>query len=217
MKQLALALVFAALGTLGTPSHASTVSYFMDQSNEDMVLPDGVDYLRVDIAEVGDDIRFSITIQEPLRAIATSNFGLQAFGFNVGVGSTPVNPSNNISGLPDGWTARSGQQQDGFGMFELVSSGTGDDRISPTLTFFIVGIDGDRPEDYAAYSGGAAGQGNQFFAARVAGFDAGDGVESAFFGGSTVVPLPASVWLLGSALGLLGWIRRARGSAEEKS
>jgi len=39
----------------------------------------------------------------------------------------------------------------------------------------------------------------------LAGFDAGAALISA---SSTVVPVPAAVWLFGSALGLLGWVRR---------
>lgn len=210
IKRLALGLLIAAIST---PANASILSYYMDQSNEDVALPDGINYLRVDISERGDDIQFSITILDPLLAIATSNFGLQSFGFNLVHGAAAIDPDGNISGLPDGWSARSNRNQDGFGRFEVVSSGTGESRISPTLTFFIVGVAGDSPEDYVDYSGGGAGQGNQLFAGRVAGFDAGYGVESAFFGGSTVVPLPASLWLLVTGLGLLGGLIRGRRAA----
>jgi hypothetical protein len=46
----------------------------------------------------------------------------------------------------------------------------------------------------------------------VAGFqdqDPGAGeVTSAYFGGTTVVPVPAAVWLFGSGLAALGWMRR---------
>jgi hypothetical protein len=35
------------------------------------------------------------------------------------------------------------------------------------------------------------------------------GPGSAYFGGNaTVVPVPAALWSLASAIGLLGWIRR---------
>ena len=127
--------------------------------------------------------------------------------------------------------------QDGFGMFDVTVGDTGMARISPTLTFS-VDLGGDQSStddilDYIAASAGNAGQGNEFFVAHVAGFfdqnpldpvegcqDLGEGnltpecnvLTSAWFGGSTVVPVPAAVWLFGSALGLLGWIRRRQTS-----
>jgi hypothetical protein len=55
-------------------------------------------------------------------------------------------------------------------------------------------------------------QGPAYFAAHVAGFSYPGGINSAYFGGDTpviqVVPVPAAVWLLGSALAGLGWLRR---------
>ena len=44
-----------------------------------------------------------------------------------------------------------------------------------------------------------------FIKESLAGFDAGAALISA---NSSVVPVPAAVWLFGSALGLLGWVRR---------
>ena len=48
----------------------------------------------------------------------------------------------------------------------------------------------------------------EFFAAQIAGFDATYGVTSSKFAGSTVVPLPADVWLVGCGLvALAGLVR----------
>ena len=207
------ALLLGAL-SVSLPARADLVSYFLDQTNVDPALPDGTNYLRVDIEDVLTDIRFTVSLLPALTSIAGSNFGIQSFGFNVVDDLLGVTTAD-ITGLPTGWLAGAGVM-DGFGEFELAAVGDGTNRQSPTLTFFITGVAGDTPGDYAGPSTGTAGEGNQFFAAHVAGFNTTAPVESAFFGGSTVVPLPAAFWLFVSALGGLGlWRRRlaARRSA----
>lgn len=194
---------------------AASLSYYLDQTNADPLLPDGVNYLKVTISDAtfGSDssaIRFDVTVLSPLLSIAGSNFGIQSFGFNTTLSTATVLAA--ITGLPSGWGKSANMNQDGFGNFELVDSGSGSNRQNPTLTFYISGIAGDTPANYVALSSGTAGQGNQFFAAHVAGFldqDPGAGeLTSAYFGGSTVVPLPGAVWLFGAALAALGWVRR---------
>lgn len=189
---------------------AASVSYYLDQSNEDVLLPDGTNYLQVTIADgVGGDIDVTVDILQPLLDIAGVNFGIQSFGFNTTSGTF----AGTVSG-PSGWSTNIGMNESGFGNFVVVASGDGSNRQSPTLSFSISGIVGDTPADYAAFSTGNAGQGNQYFVAHVADFldqDPGAGdVTSAYFAGSTAVPVPAAAWLFGSALGLLGWARRKR-------
>ena len=204
MTRLTNTTCAALMGALlvSVPARADLVSYVLDQSN---ALPDGTPYLQVDIEDVASDIKFTVSLLPALTSIAGVNFGIQAFGFNVDLlGVT----SANITGLPTDWTAGDDTVLDGFGEFVVALAGTGSTRQSPTLTFFITGVAGDTPSDYAVLSSGTAGEGNQFFAAHVAGFNDTASAESAFFGGSTVVPLPASLWLLVSALGGLGLARR---------
>lgn len=204
MRKRVFAAVSLCLGFLGavTNAHAETVSYYLDQSNE---LADGVNYLQVTIADGADGaIDFEVTILQPLLDIAGSSggFGLVSFGFNT-TGAANSATEVNIVGLPDGWSVDSNNNQDGFGTFELIAEEHGaGDRVSPTLSFSITGVSGDTVYDYLVLSGGNAGeQGNQFFAAHVAGFDdPNSGETSAYFGGLTPVPVPAAVWLLGSAL-----------------
>jgi hypothetical protein len=202
--------VLALIGSSG--AQAASMSWYMDQSN---ALADGVNYLQVTISDASfgldpNAIRFDVTLLTPLTSIAGGNFGIQSFGFNTTL--TVATVLAGIAGLPSGWSATTTSNQDGFGNFELVNSGNGSSRQNPTLTFHVTNVAGDSPATYAVLSGGNAGEGNVFFAGHVAGFlDQDPGAEeltSAFFGGSTVVPVPAAVWLLGSALGVLGMLRR---------
>lgn len=213
----------AAVAILGLSSFgsagAASVSYYLDQSNVDAYLPDGTNYLQVTISDAtfGLDtgaIRFDVTLLAPLTSIAGTNFGIQSFGFNTDLGVGAVLAA--IAGLPAGWAKASNTNQDGFGNFELVDSGSGSSRQSPTLTFYVTGIAGDAPSDYTFVSSGTAGQGNVMFATHVAGFldqDPGAGtVDSGYFGGSnpgsTTVPVPAAAWLMVSGFGVLSRLRR---------
>ena len=103
-------------------------------------------------------------------------------------------------------------QLDGFGRFELALSTTGQGRQSP-LSFALLNT-GLTLNSFTEASTSTAGEGNVFFAAHIAGFDAGGGVTSAYFGGSQVaaVPLPASLPLLFAGLGVMGWLGRRRTS-----
>ncbi|MDH4021539.1 MAG: CHRD domain-containing protein [Gammaproteobacteria bacterium] len=78
--------------------------------------------------------------------------------------------------------------------------------------------------DSASYTGafltGAGGTAALAEAALIAGLDAGKAyfnVHSSTFGGGEirgfpVIPVPAAFWLFGSALGVMGWLRRNRTS-----
>ena len=216
--RLGLCHLVLAVGFWTAAPATAQVEFFLDQSNRNSVFPDGENYLSVTISESGEDIRFDITILDPVLQFAGDNFGIQSFGFNLADGATMIDPYWDIVGLPGGWSAQLNTRQDGFGTFEVVSQGTGWSRASPTLTFFIVGVAGDRPEDYVAMSTGNARQGNQLFSARIAGFDPDLPIGSAFFAGSTLVPLPASVLFLFPSLGVFFvWLRRQRRTVRRRS
>ncbi len=188
-------------------AQAASISYVMDQSN---ALRDGVSYLQVTISDGAEGaINFTVQALQPLLDIAGKNFGIQAFGFNVGAGLDT--DSANLTNLPAGWKTRENFRMASFGVFDLKLYAGGRSRLK-TLTFSIDGIDGDTPGDYAFFSTGKAGDGNQLFAAHVAGFEfcgRKKCLSSAFFGGgTTVVPLPATAWLF--ATGLIGALVRAR-------
>lgn len=203
----------------GVTANAVQISYYLDQTNAEPHLTDGVNYLQVTISDSAfgldaNAIRFDVQILAALTGIAGTHFGIQSFGFNTRDQANAAT-TGNVAGLPSGWTVSLNNNLDGFGKFELIESGDGSSRVSPLLTFYVTNVAGDSPDDYAVLSTGNAGQGNVFFGTHVAGFldqDPGAGdVTSAFFGGSTaIIPVPAAAWLFGSALAVVGGLRRRR-------
>lgn len=208
IKISGLRAVIAALALFGAGfANAASITYYMNQSNTEGSWPDGVSYLSVTIFDSitnPGDIEFLVTPLAALTVSAGPNFGIQRFGFN----STQTLTAANIID-PVGWTTGSGNL-DGFGSYEISEDGDGTNRQNP-LSFRITGILGDVLADYAVDGPGGA-QGTYYFAAHVAGMTPVGGETSAYFGGDgteiPVVPVPAAVWLLGSAFGLLGAIRR---------
>jgi hypothetical protein len=207
--------VLAALASL--PLRAASISFYVDQSNAEAAFPDGTSYLRVTIADgAAGAIAFTVELLGPLLAATGPNFGIQSFGFNT-TGAANAVRASNVTALPAGWDVSTRKSQDGFGKFEFVlgdAPGGGNVRISPVLTFSISGIAGDSIQDYVALSTGHVTQGRVYYAGHVAGFASANMLlpPSAYFGGSRraaadAVPVPAAGWLLGSALGALGYVR----------
>jgi len=197
-------------GMAGT-ANAASVSYFLDQSNTTSgPLVDGIDYLQVTIDDQGGPGLFNFTVKTlpALNGIAVSNFGIQTFALNTTMSLT----DSDIVNLPSGWSGNVAPPPntiDGFGTFDIAVDNGGANRLT-TLTFSINVPSTTSLSDFVQLSGGNAGQGNVDFAAHVAGFDDGAGNTSAFFGGSTPVPLPAAAWLFGSGLLGLGALARRR-------
>ena len=207
-KMMTVALASALL--MSGSAYAASISVYLDQSNTESAFADGTNYLQVTISDgVDGAIDFTVETLGPLADIGGSNYGIQSFSFNFG--DTGASLDNIVA--PDGWSVRGDQNHSGYGRFDAHLAGLGNNR-QDALTFSIVGISGDMPTDYIAlFSSGNAGQGNQLFAAHVAGFDGPHGITSAQFGGTTVVPLPASAWLFGSGLVFLGSMRLRKRAA----
>jgi hypothetical protein len=212
---------------LASSANAASISYFLNQSN---ALADGPNYLKVTVADDGlaapNTIYFTVEILDPLLSLAGTNFGIQRFAFNSTIDVMEV--AYKIGNLPSGWEVRVGDTVSGFGVFELIPTGSGMTRQSPTLTFTIDSSSyaADSIFDYIVHatcpSGGSLddplpmtcipAQGASFFAAHVAGFSYPGGITRAYFGvdfpdKAQVVPIPAAAWLFVSSLGLLGWMR----------
>ena len=201
-----LTLAALPLTLVGLQANAASISYYMDQSN---ALPDGVNYAQVTISDgLNNNIDFSVQVlSDAFSTVYATNFGMQTFSFNYDTKLT-VSAANITDIDPSSWTiSQDANAGGGFGKFEFELSGSGSSRTE-LLTFSISGVDGDSIHDYAVGSTLNPSSG-EYFAAHIAGFDETYGVDSAQFSGSTVVPVPAAVWLFGSGLiGLAGIARR---------
>lgn len=205
---LAALFLCATFSTLNAA--AASISYYLDQSN---ALPNGANYLQVTISDgMAGDINFEVDVLAAAFNVTdpvASNFGMQSFAFNFD-NSLNVTASNITHIDPSSWSISENQNAGGgFGKFEFQLSGTGATRTE-VLSFSISGVTGDSIYSYALGSSLNPSSGD-FFAAHVAGFDLTNGVTSAQFAGSTPVPVPATLWLLGSGLlGLAGIAMRRR-------
>ena len=202
------AMLFAASMLAMSQQVAASTIYALTDSNTEGAWPDGVAYAFVTLTQSGSNVTVSVDANDaaftppPLL----SNYGIQAFAFNDLSGTLVL---GDISALPGGWSANvppSGNS-DGFGLFDAQVDSTGTNRQDP-LTFTVLN---STVADFADVSSNGS-----LFAVHITDIDGGTDsnggpITSAWFGGGTVVPVPAAVWLFGSGLlGLVGVARRRR-------
>jgi hypothetical protein len=225
-----LALTAAVL--LSEQAGAAMLQLFLTASNTNPPFPNGNDYLQLTILDganaagvqistgsgtytaTSSDVVFEIAAASGLTPFEGTKFGLDEFAFNTSIKPLSTYQSGNFQ-LPSGWSVLMGKNADGYGMFNLLPSGSGANTTQNPLVFAITGITADSISTYEVPSTKNAGQGNQDFAAHVINISDPNspGTSSSWFGG-TPVPLPATDWLLLSglaALGLVGFSGRVRG------
>jgi len=176
---------------------AASTSYFLDKSNGSL---DGTNVAKVTVEDGPfGDVLFTV---EVLTAAFTpgSNFGMQKFYFNDDFGIA----ASNIKDLNVAWSTNSGKNAGGgFGKYNWSLEGNGSNRTN-LLEFRIAGVSGLSASQFAV-TNSLNPAATDFFAAQIS--DA-VGVSDSKYAGSSVVPVPAAVWLFASALGWLGWQRR---------
>ena len=207
-----LSLALVASLTITMQANAASLAVYLDEVNVDLGFSEGTNYLKVTVSDGADgNIDFTVETLDSLSNLAGSNFGIQSFSLNFGdSGATAANLQLN-----DDWGVKDNSPNHSiFGRFDVQLNGKGNSRQDP-LEFSIVGVSGDTPDDYVTELSSR----NALFAAHVAGFDsssAGGNASSAQFGGSSVVPVPASAWLMLSGLAVL-WARARRKVAVTES
>jgi len=191
-------------------ANAATQTYVLNESNS---LPDGVNYATVTLSDGADAsnleyVDFLVEVTTSAFTPVGDNFGMDKFYFNINK-ALSVTAANIVDIDPASWVINTNKNAGGgFGFFDFETKGAGNSRTL-TLSFSIANVLGDTIADYAR---GDVEDGGEFFSAHIGGFGE-DGELSTKVAGSSPVPVPAAVWLLGSALGGLGFMSRKRTSA----
>jgi hypothetical protein len=203
------AVALSALFIVGQASAAS-MSYDLTLSND---LADGFTYATVTIDDEGsaNDVNFTVTVNAaafPGPLALPDNFGMQTFSFNydsaLDLPLGNIDNSNIVDVDPGSWEIKNDKNAGGdFGKFDFQATGKGNSRTQ-VLTFSISGVEDDTISSYAI---GYTPESEAYFASHIAGYgDSVSGNTSGKF--ASAVPVPAAVWLFGSALGMHGWMRR---------
>lgn len=219
-RAIPVATIVAILTVACGTARAASVSYVLDQSDSDPLLPDGAPWLRVTIADGANGaIDFTVDLLPALTGIADTGFGLKGFAFS-SQGPANILLTSNVLGLPAGWSVNLGSTAGNFGVFDVLLKANAAAPAMPRLTFSIGGVAADAVTDYVVLSRGKASEGRVDFAAVVTGLlDQDPGrktLTKAWFGGSQplpVVPLPGAAWLLASAVASLAGALRGRRAA----
>lgn len=200
-----LAVTTAILGV--TTAQAASV-YVLDRSD---ALADGVGYLQIEISDGANGaIDFKITPLQGLLDRAGKSLEIRSFAFNIADGVKLK--AANIANLPNKWVARSTSRQGGFGRFDMTLFANGPKRTG-SLSFSIVGIEGDTPFSYVDLATGKAKDGQALFAARVRDLvkvGSNRAIPTAFVGGGAAIPIPAAGWLAGVAAVAASFFARRR-------
>lgn len=196
-------------GLMVGSAQAASISYNLNQTNIGLAEQDYLTVTISDSSTTAGDIDFSVVVNTANYPGSLSNFGMDNFYFNYDNGLT-VNAGNIADIDPSSWQVKTDKNAGGsFGFFEFDLKGNGSSRTE-LLSFSIAGVTGDSIQSYAIGYEGATEL--AYFAAHVAGFDAGSGVTSGKFAtiaDPLAVPVPAAVWLFGSGLiGLAGFARK---------
>lgn len=209
LNSIRLILLLSLSAFIGL-SQAASVSYGLNENNI-ASLGNTIDYATVTISDgaVAGDIDFVVDVNNAFFGEGT-NFGMQSFYFNSSLDIGPLNlvaQSNvNWGFMTDfGTRPNDGFNVSEFGRFNIAYRGTGGERQDP-LTFTLRTAGSDLMTYALNNAKGFA------FATHIADFNNVDGADSGWFSTSveiSPIPVPAAVWLFGTALiGFIGFSRR---------
>ena len=207
MKKLLLrAVVPAVILLIGSGVQAATLT-LSDLSSDST--PASVLDATMDFSVAGTQLTLIVTN----TTSAPNEFRITEVAFNGAAnvaGLSLVSATSNTDGdVTGGWSLNNNVGMDGFGKFDFqLIDGTGadpDQIASGENVTFVLNIAGTGPfadTDFIRLSSTPPGSTEALASIK---FTGGPGDDSAF---GAVVPVPAAAWLFGSALGLMGWIRR---------
>lgn len=184
-------LAVLAIGLLGLSQSVSASTFYLNQSN---TLPDGVNYAQVDVLETGGNLAFTVQALDP------AGWKFSNFYFNLAGDPGTV----SILGGP-AWTVKTDQNVSEFGLFSDGEAGTGktlqslfsftvDAVANLTLTSLVPNSSGWIFAAHMQCQNKPAGTCSSIPDGTI------EGISSHFVAGPSAVPLPAAVWLFGSAL-----------------
>jgi hypothetical protein len=183
---------------------AQASTFYLNQSNE---LSDGANYAQVDVTENSGNLDFIVDALDPL------NWKISKFFFNLSGNAGSV----SITGLPSGWSVASGSSPynaSEFGLFSDAVSGSGNS-LQNTFSFTVDGINALSLANLVANDEGWIFAAHSQCQNKNTSLCVAVGDESSHFiaGGAgevSNVPVPAAVWLFGSAIAGLGTLKRRK-------
>jgi hypothetical protein len=199
----AIALIVAA------PASAATLVYDFGTSFGDVPASGPAPWLTATFDDGGSPGSVTLTMSA-LGSLQTSSISEVYFSFDSSIIDLAVSVIDDSAVGPTSiFIGQNSYQADGDGIYDLYFDlppppGSMADRFSAneTIIYQITGT-GLTAASFNYLSEPGGGNGPFYAAAHVQ--QTGDGSQSDWIG---VVPIPAAVWLFGSGLGLLGWMRR---------
>ena len=201
----AIALIIAA------PVGAATLTYDFDISFGQTAASGPAPWLTATFDDGGSPGSVTLTM-DALVSLGTSQIGQVYFSFDSAITDllvTRVSDFSQVGAIDVSYALNDGYQADGDGkydlLFDMPPPGNPGTRFQANeqLVYAITGT-GLTADSFNLLSTAGGGNGPFYAAAHVLSTGVG-GADSDWI---AAVPVPAAVWLFGSGLGLLGWMRR---------
>jgi len=199
-------LVSLLLGSLAAlPAGAASVTYTLDRA---VGMDEGTALVEVILTENGaGGVDFAVALLGGSEALP-DGAGIREFAFNIAPGSTVW--WKDVTALDDGWKATP-REKNAFGLFDVRVKAKGPS-APDSLAFTVAPRDGGTLSiaDLTSLSIGPASAGHAYFSAKLWGMGdmPGGRPTLAAVTDAAVVPIPATAWLLASALGMAGVVGR---------